>query len=266
MNNYYDILGISKQASQDDIKKMYRQLSKKYHPDINDGNDEMFKKINEAYSVLGDENKRREYDTPKINFSDFFGQHFGEDIFRSQRRNANLRGSDIKIDLSITVKDCVLGLDKEIRYYRKDLQGREELRTIKINIPSNCDDGNMFRVRGGGNEGQRFTGDLIVIISIESDGVYEKYGNDIIYTHSINPIDVLLGTEVIVDLFTTKIKVNSPTCLQPDQPIRVRGKGFMTSYGQGDLYIKFKVISPKQLTDTEIRLLEELKKGDNFNH
>jgi len=193
MNNYYETLGISKDATQDDVKKAYRKMSKKYHPDVNGGDDVMFKKLNDAYSVLGDTNKRREHDTPAHSFSGgAFHDDFFNSFFNQRRQRATMRGSDIKLDLSITVEESLLGLEKEIKYYRMTQNFNEELRTVKIKVPVNADDGNMFRVRGGGNLGDKMPGDLIVIVNIISDGIYEREGNNLIYHVTMNPIDVYL--------------------------------------------------------------------------
>lgn len=272
MNNYYEILGLSKGATQDEIKKAYRKLSKQHHPDMEGGSDDKFKQINEAYSVLGDETKRREYDNPRRSFEDLFGGGFnnwtGDDIFENffngggfQRRT---RGSDIKIDLTISVKESLMGSEKEVSYFRMSPNFNEEKRTIKIKIPKGADDGTMFRISGGGNFGDRIPGDLIIIVNIGFDGTYEKEGHNLIYYMEINPVEILTGKEEVVDLFTGKIKVNIPSCANVNVPMRVRGKGFQTPYGNGDLFIKFRVVSPKGLSDYEYRLLEELKKGENF--
>ena len=272
MNNYYEILGVSKGASQNDIKKAYRKLSKQYHPDMEGGNDAKFKEINEAYSILGDETKRREYDNPRRSFEDLFGGGFNqwgaEDIFRDFFNGGNThrrtRGSDIKVDLTITVKESMLGGDKEVSYYRMGSDFTEEKRTIKFKIPKGSDDGVMFRISGGGNMGDRMPGDLIIIINIGFDGTYEKEGNNLIYYQEINPIEILTGKEITVDLFEGKIKLRVPSCVNVNVPMRVRGKGFQSRFGRGDLYVKFRVITPKELTDYEYRLLDELKKGENF--
>lgn len=272
MNNYYEILGVSKGASQSEIKSAYRKMSKKYHPDMEDGDDEKFKQINEAYSVLGDESKRREYDNPKRSFEDLFGGGFGnwggEDMFRDFFNDGfshhKTRGSDIKVDLTITVKESILGLDKEVSYYRMGQNYTEEKRTIKFKIPKGADDGMMFRISGGGNYGDRIPGDLIVIVNVGSDGKYEKQGPHLIYYQEINPIEILTGKDIVVDLFDSKIKLTVPSCVDVNTSMRVRGKGFKTKFGSGDLHIRFKVVTPKKLSDYEYRLIEELKKGENF--
>jgi curved DNA-binding protein len=267
MNNYYKILGLSKDASQEDIKKTYRKLSKKHHPDMG-GDDEMFKKINEAYSVLGDEKKRKEHDNPRRGFDDIFSSGgFGSDFMESmfnQSRSRRYRGSDIKIDLTITVKDSMMGGEKEVSYYRMTKDFREERRSIKINIPQGADDGNLFRVSGGGNQGESSPGDLIIIINIGSDGVYSKSGFNLFYNLELNPLEILTGKEATIDLYHSKIKVNIPSCVDMNKQMRVKGKGFKTRRGFGDLFITFKVKTPKELTEYEWRLVEQLKKGDNF--
>ena len=270
MNNYYEILGVSKGATQSDIKKAYRKLSKMYHPDMEDGDDDKFKKINEAYSVLGDEEKRKQYDNPSRSFEDLFGNFSGNDIFsdffnRGGFSHRKTRGSDIKVDLTITVKDCMLGGEKEVTYYRMSPNFNEEKRTIRFKIPKGADDGMMFRIAGGGNFGGNTPGDLIIIVNVGSDGEYDREGMNLIYYQTINPVEILLGKTIEIDLFTTKIRLNVPSCVDVNVPMRVRGKGFQTRYGRGDLYVKFKVVSPKQLSDYEYRLVEELKKGENFN-
>lgn len=272
MNNYYEILGISKDATQSEIKSAYRKLSKKYHPDMEGGDDEKFKQINEAYGVLGDEQKRSQYDRPKRSFEDLFGGGFGnwaaEDIFSDFFNGGNThrrtRGSDIKVDLTITVKDSMMGGEKEISYYRMSENFMEEKRTIKFKIPEGSDDGAMFRISGGGNFGERIPGDLIIIVNIGFDGVYDKEGFNMVYHQEINPVEILSGKDIIVDLFIEKIKLTIPPCVDVNRAMRVRGKGFRNRYGRGDLFIKFRVITPKELTEYEYRLVEELKKGENF--
>ena len=273
MNNYYEILGVSKGASQDDIKKAYRKLSKKYHPDMEGGDDEMFKKINEAYSVVGDEQKRKEYDNPRRSFEDLFnGGSFGgewaddfiNNFFNGGHNHRRMRGSDIKLDVTISLKEAYMGSEKEVTYYRMTSDYNEEMRTIKVKIPKGADDGMMFRVSQGGNHGERMAGDLIIIVNIGFDGKYEKEGINIIYYEEINPVEILLGKETIVDLFDSKIKLRIPSCVNVNVPMRVRGKGFDSRYGRGDLFVKFRVVTPKELTDYEYRLLDELKKGENF--
>ena len=266
MNNYYEILGVSKDASQDEIKKSYRNLSKKHHPDVG-GNDETFKKISEAYGVLGDEKKRKEHDTPHSSFEDFFSGFGGSDFMGSMFNNGRgrrFRGSDIKIDVTITVKESLLGGEKEVSYYRMTKDFREERRNMKINIPKGADDGNLFRVSGGGNHGETAPGDLIIIVNVGSDGIYEKSGLNLIYTLELNPLDVLTGMDTTIDLFHSKIKITIPQCVDVNKHMRVKGKGFQTRRGNGDLFITFRVVTPKDLTEYEWRLIDELKKGDNF--
>lgn len=272
MSNYYEILGISKDATQSEVKSAYRKMSKKYHPDMEGGDDEKFKKVNEAYSVLGDEGKRSQYDNPKRSFEDLFGGFSGgwnyDDIFNQFGggfSHHTARGSDIKIDLTITVKESMLGLEKEVSYYRMGENYTEEKRTVKFKIPKGSDDGAMFRIAGGGNAGERMPGDLIIFINIGFDGVYDKEVFNLIYHQEINPVEILSGKEIVVDLFTEKIKLRIPSCVDVNRPMRVRGKGFENKFGRGDLLIKFRVVTPKELSDYEYRLVEELKKGVNFN-
>ena len=120
MENYYEILGVSKDATQQDIKKKYRKLSLKYHPDKNPNGEEMFKKITKAYEVLGNEEKRREYDNPTP-MGGMFGGGDPFDIFNNffnQRQSQNKKGRDLKINLKITLEDTFLGTEKLISLKR----------------------------------------------------------------------------------------------------------------------------------------------------
>lgn len=264
MDNYYDILEVSKNASEDEIKKSFRRLSKKYHPDINNGDDEKFKQINEAYSVLSDFTKRRQYDAMGggFNFEDLFNatgfDFWGDNIHR------RARGSDIKIDLSISVEDSFKGTSKQLSYYRTSESGVDELREINIDIPMGVDDGAMLRVRGGGNSGERFNGDLLIYVNIVSDGRYEKMGPHLYYTVDLNPVDLLLGKEVYIDYFgeTLKATLNGP--IDVNKGFTLRGKGYKTPIGNGNMYLRFNIITPEVLSDYEIRLLEGLKECENF--
>jgi len=133
--NFYQILGVSKEASQDDIKKAYRNLSKKYHPDLNPNNKEAedrFKKINEAYSILGEPAKRKQYDNQgpgfgpfgfNNNFGGFNGFDFFSDFFNANQNNQrrqpqNVRGSDLRIKLSFSLEEILYGAIKTIKYSR----------------------------------------------------------------------------------------------------------------------------------------------------
>lgn len=134
--NYYEILGVPRDASQDDIKKAYRKLSKQYHPDVNPNDknaEDVFKKINEAYSVIGDESKRKEYDNPMRGgfgaggfphgfdfFGDFFNSNFGG--FQGQRQNRQkqqARGNDLRLNLGFTLEEVMFGTVKNFKYNRQ---------------------------------------------------------------------------------------------------------------------------------------------------
>jgi curved DNA-binding protein len=264
MDNYYDILEVPKNASEDDIKKSYRRLSKKYHPDINNGNDEKFKQINEAYSVLSDFTKRRQYDNfgNGFSFEDMFSAA-GFD-FMGGNMHARARGSDIKIDLSVSVEDTFKGGEKKISYYRRSENGADELREINISIPSGVDDGSMLRVRGGGNSGERFNGDLLIYINVIPDEKYDKVGPHLHYTVELNPIDLLLGKEVMIDYFGETLKANLKGPIDVNKGFTLRGKGFNTPIGKGNMYLRFKIVTPMNLSDYEVSLLSSLKECESF--
>ena len=234
------------------------------------GDDETFKKINDAYGVLSDDEKRREYDNPNKSFESFFSGSnqgdFMDDFFG--RRGRQFRGSDVKIDVTISVKHSIMGGEQEITYNRMAQDFSEERRSIKINIHRGVDDGNIYRVSGGGNHGEGKYGDLLVVINIGGEGEkYEKSGLNLIYTVDLNPVEILTGKEVTVDLFESVIKVKIPKCVDVNKHMRVKGKGFKWGNNTGDLYLKFKVITPTGLTDYEWDLINNLSNnGENFRN
>lgn len=263
--NYYEILGISKDATDKEIKSAYRKLSKELHPDTATGDEEKFKKVREAYDVLSDPQKRQQYDNPNI-FDPFggininFNGHDISDIFFNMRGNHNrVRGGDIQITLTIDAKESYLGVSKEVNYKRNLNNGSEEIRSVSIDIPKGIGDQSRVRINGGGHQGTRMDGDLFVYIQVVPYENYERAGNDLIYRMNITPIDILLGKEEFVDLFDKKIKVKIPECVNINKPLRISKLG----YNGGNLVVLYNVTTPNKLTEDVKVLLNQIK--DKFN-
>lgn len=279
--DYYKILGVDKSASQDDIKKAFRKLAHEYHPDKNKGNEEAakkFKEASEAYSILGDENKRKQYDTfgsagPGFNpgqnpfgggfngfdFSQFTqnGQQFEFDLgdifaefFGGQRRPR--RGMNITYDLQISFKDSVFGLEKEITINKEKLL---------IKIPPGIESGQGLRIQGKGEDGPGGRGDLIVRIWVDKHPVFRKEGYNLIMELPIKLTTALTGGTVDIDTLDGRLEVKIPSGTTHNDILRVKNKGVPQERGRrGDLLIVTEVQMPRKLSKAAQKLIEELKK------
>ena len=282
--DYYNILGVDKSASQDDIKKAFRKLAHEHHPDKNKGNEAAsakFKEASEAYSTLGDEQKRKQYDTygqagagfgggqggnpfgqgfNGFDFSQFTGANgqnfefdlgdiFG-DIFGGGRRPR--RGMNITIDLKLTFKESVFGIEREITINKEKLS---------ITIPPGIESGQGLRVQGKGEDGPGGKGDLIVRVWVDEHPVFRKEGYNLIMELPLKLTTALLGATLDIETLDGKIELKIPNGTTHNEILRVKNKGVMSERGKrGDLLIVTKVEMPRKLSKTAQKLVEELKK------
>lgn len=264
MDNYYDILGVDKKATQDEIKKAFRDLSKKYHPDINkdEGAEDMFKKINEAHSVLGDEKKRKEYDDQlsgkRRNFNPFdrfngFEFNFGGGGFRQM-------ASDINMVMTISIEDVYYGCTRQIRVGMKH---------YNINVPKGTLPGQTLRLKGLGVKGvdvygQEKTGDLLINIRVQNtDNMWLDEDGTLEMMTSIDWTDAILGSEQTIELFDKYITFKTPKYCQNGGRSLVKGKGIPIKGSDtcGDIRMNYIVKMPKSLTDEQLELLKKIKGG-----
>lgn len=295
--DYYKILSIDKKASQDEIKKAYRTLAVKYHPDKNPDNkaaEEQFKLANEANEVLGNPEKRKKYDelgenwqqyekqgnqhagTPfggnqggqyryesngndsfdnQSDFSDFFEQFFSGGGKSAGRRTQNRRGGDYETEMEITLEEAHQGTSRTIQV------DHEKLRiTTK---PGSYND-QQLRIKNkgakGSSEDQR--GDLFVRIKVNNHPDFDRKGDDIFRTQTIDLYTAVLGGEVLVKTLSGQVKIKVAAGTQNGKSIRLKGKG-MPIYDKkdifGDFYLEIKVQIPDKLTDKQQELFEQLK-------
>tara|TARA_Y100001937_G_C7121066_1_gene332614 strand:+ start:1458 stop:2330 length:873 start_codon:yes stop_codon:yes gene_type:complete len=290
MKNYYDILGVGEDASNEQIKRAFKEIAKKEHPDRG-GNEARFKEANEAYDTLKNSQKRHDYDTmrkfggsstggqhPFFNediFGDFFsgfsggdmdfGGSFnfsrgpgGERIFRQTRRQA--RGNrNVQVRMALSIKEAMTATEKTINY--KLPSGREEFATVKV--PAGVQHGVTFKYAGMGDDSIKNIprGDLMVIMSVlDSDG-YTRKGNDLYTDKTIDCFQAVRGTEFnLKTLEDGIIKVKVPAGTQPNTILQVQGRGMpihKTIGIRGNLYVKIHILIP-QLSAADLKKIKDL--------
>lgn len=254
--NYYDILGVSKNASQDDIKKAYRELCKKYHPDKNGGDDSKIKEVNEAYATLGDEQKRKEYDGQSAfggfgGFGGFSGFNFNH--FKNLAR-------DINVTITISLEDAYYGCKHPVNVNGK---------LYAIDIPKGITSGKLLRLPGLGISGydvygRPATGDLLASVIVQNTDTMSLNKNGMLEVlYVVDWIDAILGGEDEIDIFDKKVKIRIPKYTQNGGYTIVGGKGFpkYNSDECGSLKVNFLIRMPKSLTDEQLANLRKIKES-----
>lgn len=223
MKDYYQILGVPREATADDIKRAYRRLASQHHPDRG-GDTAQFQEIQEAYSTLGDPERRAEYDNPPrhmhtnippgaFDFDQIF-QMFGAN-FRPQQRGS------ARLNLWITLEDVARGGTRPV-----SLQIHSTVSTVEINIPLGIDDGDTVRYSGLAPGGS----DLVITFRIHPDARWQRNGRDITTDIELLAWDLLLGSQVeIMDLLGSRLILTIPPTTNPGSVLRLRGRGLPPS-------------------------------------
>ncbi|QEA34379.1 DnaJ C-terminal domain-containing protein [Weissella soli] len=292
MNNteLYNTLGLDKNATQDEIKKAYRKLSKKYHPDLNHepGAEDKYKEVQDAYETLGDEQKRAMYDqygatgdqqggfNGQGGFSGFNGQSgFGgfEDIFSQMfggyaDPNRPRKGQDLQYRMTLTFEEAVFGKETTISYTRTTADGKSESKELKVTVPAGVENGQQMRLSGQGEAGLNGGpfGDLYVVfrVAASKDG-FERDGADIYLEQHIDFATATLGGEVMVKTVHGDKKLKIAAGTQNGTRIRMRGMGapYMRGGGNGDQFVVVTVDVPKKLTKKQQEVLKDFQNAMN---
>jgi curved DNA-binding protein len=291
--DYYKVLGLDKNATQDDIKKAYRKLARKLHPDLNPNDKEAHKKfqqINEANEVLSDPEKRKKYDQHgkdwqhaeqfeqarqsqrqhqgfgRETFSGDFGDSEFSDFFTSmfgnaggggfRQRQTKFRGEDYHAELQLNLTDVHKTHQQVLTVNGKN---------IRITIPAGVENGQKIKIKGHGGPGINGgpTGDLFITFHIINNTKFRRDRNDLYTTVDLDLYTAVLGGEIVVDTLDGKVKLKVKPETQNETKVRLKGKGFpiyKEDGAFGDMVIEFQIKIPTNLTEKQKELFEQLAK------
>jgi curved DNA-binding protein len=311
--DYYESLGVSRLASDAEIKKAFRKLAREYHPDVAKDKkraEEKFKEINEAYEVLGDPAKRKKYDELGPNwkqgaefqappgwggfggrnprggnaraeefeftgtgFSDFFEQVFGargrgagfsgRNFGGQQEEEFAERGRDIEGDIMVTLEEVMRG---SVRTVNVRHNSRNE--SYQVKIPAGVTEGQKLRIAGRGEAGAGGgqAGDLYLRVRLAKYPDFDVDDHNLIYEAELAPWEAVLGASISVPTLEGRVNIKIPLSTQNGQKLRVRGRGLpQRGEGQGDLIVVTRVEVPKNISDAERKLWEQLASESKFN-
>lgn len=295
--DYYSVLGIDKKATVDDVKKAYRKMARKYHPDLNPNDTESnkkFQEINEANEVLGDLEKRKKYDKYGENwqhgeayeqaqqsgrnrsgrpqtggwehqgytgsYDDNQFSDFFEQMFGGRSgggKKAQFRGQDLQAEMPLTLQQAYTTNKQTFTVNGK---------SIRITVPAGVKNGQQIRLKGQGSAGVNGgpAGDLLITFNIAEDKNLKRIGDDIYITADVDLYKAVLGGEIMLDTLSGRVKLPVKPETQNGAKVRLKGKGFPVYKKDnefGDLYVTFQVKIPVNLSDRQKELFNELAKS-----
>ncbi len=290
--DYYKVLGIDKNATDEEVKKAYRKLARKLHPDLNPNDKEAnqkFQQLNEANEVLSDPEKRKKYDKYGENwehgeeheryrqaqqqqgfqgggqqfsgdfggadFSDFFSSMFGGGGANGRTSQTRFKGQDYNSELQLGLKDAYTTHQQTLT-----VNGRN----VRITIPAGIENGQTIKLKGYGGKGANGApdGDLYITFNIANDAKFKRTGNDIYTTVDLDLYTAILGGDTIIETFDGKLKLKVQPETQNGTKTRLKGKGFPVykQEGQfGDLYVTYNIKLPTNLTEEQKELFKKLQ-------
>lgn len=285
--DYYKILGISKTATEKDIKTAYRKLARKYHPDLNPDDKESerkFKEINEANEVLSDTENRKKYNTygkewkqgeahekarnqqqkqsgqPEFSneeYSDFFGSMFGGGRSSyNKSRSPKFKGQDYNTELQLNLKDVYTTQQQVLT-----INGKK----IRLKIPAGVENGQVIKIKEKGATGINGgpNGDLYIKFNIDNHTRFKREGNNLYLNIDLELYTSILGGEITIATFNGKVKLQIKPETKNETKVKLKGKGFPLYKKEdkfGDLYITYHIKMPTDLNEKEIALFKELQK------
>jgi len=299
--DYYKTMGVDRKATPDEIKKAYRKLARKYHPDVSKeaGAEEKFKEVSEAYETLHDPEKRAAYDQlgsfqPGQDFrpppgweSNFGGAGFADDgidladLFASftgrggragRGSKMAMPGQDYEVNAHITLEEAYSGteLDLNLSVPETDERGfiRKVPRTLKVRIPKGVTDGQRMRLAGKGGKGMRGgrDGDLYLNINLHPHSYFRVSGHDLYLDLALAPWEAVLGASVEVPTLGGAVRLKVPPGTAAGQQLRIADRGLpKPKQGAGDLFAIVQIVVPTQVGERERELYQALADGSSFN-
>ncbi|MEQ8697320.1 MAG: J domain-containing protein [Bauldia litoralis] len=289
----YQILGVGRDASDAEIKKKYRDLAKKHHPDLHPGDsvaEQRFKELSQAYAILGDKDKRGQYDRGEIDESgaekpeqqyyrqyadaDSSGKYHSAQGFggpddlgdildglfggrgRGNARHFRMKGGDVRYHMTVDFLEAANGAKKRVTM--------PDGRALDITVPAGFRDGQQLRLKGQGQPGTGGgeAGDAYVTIAVEPHPFFERRGDDVHVTVPVTLKEAALGAKVKVPTISAPVTLSVPAHSNSGTVLRLRGKGFKRKDGAGDQLVRLEIVLPekpdKELTD----FLESWTGGD----
>jgi curved DNA-binding protein len=305
--DYYKILNVKPDADSKEIKTAYRKLARKYHPDMNpdEGAEDKFKEVAEAYEVLKNTERRAEFDELRQygsqsgkgfepppgwqrasgsgrqggqqfegDFSEFFNSMFGGSSHEFhhtgsyQRRNA--RGEDAEIEMPVFLEETISESQRTVEYripVYEDGQIRNIQKHLKVKIPKGVVDGERIRLRGQGSpgSGDGAPGDLYLHIRLVPHPLFDVQGHNLILTLPVAPWEAALGTKVTVPTLQGNINLTITPNSQSGKKMRIKGKGLKGKTVTGDLYAVIKIVMPPETSEKANHLWRELSESLEFD-